>query len=134
MKILHKDIYSISDDDTSLTSDIKCKVLDYLDDKYSDTLCRWLLSLACFSDPRFNIDYIPEDVGMSTITNWIVEEGVKLVPSEDSYAGCQIIESSQVMKVSHKKNLYTKEESWLVTYEHQKAVRARRWFNSRILL
>ena len=32
---------------------------------------------------------------MSTITNWIVEEGVKFVPSEDSHAECQTTESSQ---------------------------------------
>lgn len=95
LKILHKDICNISDDETSLTSDIKCKVLDYLDDKYSDPLCRRLLSLACFLDPRFVTDYIPEDVGMSAITNWIVEEGVKFVPSEDRHAGCQTTGSSQ---------------------------------------
>ena len=79
----------MTDDDTSLTSDIKCEVLDYLDDKYSDPLSRRLLSLACFLDPRFITDYIPEDVGMSTITNWLIEEGLKFVPSQDSHVGCQ---------------------------------------------
>ena len=48
-----------------------------------------------FLDPKFITDYIPKDVGMSAITNWIVEEGVKFVPSEDSHAGCQTTESSQ---------------------------------------
>ena len=86
----------MSDDDTSLTSDIKCKVLDYLDDKYSDPLSCQLLSLACFLDPRFITDYIPEDVGMSTITNWLIEEGLKFVLSQDSHVGCQNAESSQV--------------------------------------
>ena len=95
LKILHNNVCNISDDDTSLTSDIKCKVLDYLDDKYSDPLCRRLISLACFLDPRCITDYVPEDVGMSAITNWIVEEGVKFVPSEDSHVGCQNTESSQ---------------------------------------
>ena len=42
-----------------------------------------MFSLACFLDPRFFTDYIPEDVGMSAITSWIVEERVKSVPSED---------------------------------------------------
>ena len=70
-------------------------MLDYLDNKYSDPLCRRLISLACFLDPRFITDYVPEDVGMSAITNWIVEEGVKFVPSEDSHVGCQNTESSQ---------------------------------------
>ena len=95
LKILHKDICSISDDETSLTTDIRCKVLDYLNDKYSDPLCGRLLNLAYFLDLRFITDYIPEDVGVSAITSWIVEEGVKFVPSEDSHEGCQTTESSQ---------------------------------------
>ena len=70
LKTLHNNVCNISDDDTSLTSDIKCKVLNYLDDKYSDPLCCRLVSLACFLDPRFITDYVPEYVGMSTITNW----------------------------------------------------------------
>ena len=81
LKVLHDNVCNITDDDTTLTSDIKCKVLDYLDDKYSDPLCRRLISLACFLDPRFITDYIPEDVGMPAIKNWLVEEGVKFAPS-----------------------------------------------------
>ena len=40
LKVLHDNVCNITDDDTTLTSDIKCKFLDYLDDKYSDPLCR----------------------------------------------------------------------------------------------
>ena len=32
---------------------------------------------------------------MSTITNWLIEEGLKFVPSQDSHVGCQNAESSQ---------------------------------------
>ena len=93
LKILHNNVCNISDNDTTLTSDIKCKVLNYLDDKYSDPLCHRLISLACFWTPGLLLNtYVPEDVGMPAITNWIVEEGVKFVPSrpsEDNHVGCQ---------------------------------------------
>ena len=98
LKVLHDNVCNISDDDTTLTSDIKCKVLDYLGDKYSDPLCRQLISLACFLDPRFITDYIPEDVGMPVITNWIVEEGVKFAPAGNNQVAnerCQDTASSQ---------------------------------------
>lgn len=53
-----------------------------------------------FLEPRFIAVHIPEDVGISAITAWIVEEGAKFVPSEDSssedsHVGCQITENSQ---------------------------------------
>ena len=32
---------------------------------------------------------------MSTITNWLIEEGLKFVPSQDSNVGCQNAENSQ---------------------------------------
>ena len=98
LKVLHDNVCNISNDDTTLTSDIKCKVLDYLDDKYSDPLCHRLISLACFLDPRFITDYIPEDVGMPVITNWIVEEGVKFAPAGNNQVAnerCQDTASSQ---------------------------------------
>ena len=60
---------SVGEDDTTLTADIKCKVLNYLDDKYSDSLCRRLMSVASFLDPRFIADYVPDDVGMSRVNS-----------------------------------------------------------------
>ena len=51
---------------------------------------------------------------MSAITNFLVEEGLKFVLSQDSHVGCHNAESSQgntILQVLHKKNLYTKVES-----------------------
>ena len=54
-----------------------------------------MTSIQILLDPRFITDYIPEDVVMTAIMNWIVEEGVKFMPSEDSHVGCQNTEGSQ---------------------------------------
>ena len=51
-----------------------------------------------FLDPRFITDYIPEDVGMPEITNWLLEEGVKFAPSGNNQVvneRCQDTVSSQ---------------------------------------
>jgi len=63
-----------------LTTDIKFKVLDYLDNKYSDPLCRRLVSVASFLDPT------PDDVGMSRVRSWLVEEGVAYMTSKTDQA------------------------------------------------
>jgi len=69
--ILCNDVCSVGEDDTILTADIKCRVLDYLDDKYSDPLCRQLLSVAFFLDLRFLADYVRSDVGRQVlIVGW----------------------------------------------------------------
>jgi len=51
-----------------------------LDDKYSDPLCRRLLSVAFFLDPRFLADYlyVPSDVGMSSVNSLVVGYVCKL--------------------------------------------------------
>ena len=67
LKMLHDDVCDIGEDDMNLTADIKRRVLEYLDEKYSDPLARRLLSVASFLDPRFIADYVPTDVGMSRV-------------------------------------------------------------------
>ena len=51
-------------------------------------------------DFRFIIDYTHEDVGMSPITSWNVEEGTKFVLSEDiTMWDVKILKVLKVMKV-----------------------------------
>jgi len=58
LKILHVDVCNVAEDNTTLTADIKCRVLVNLDDKYSDPLYRQSLSVA---DSWFMTDYVPSD-------------------------------------------------------------------------
>ena len=44
--------------DTTLTKDIKSKVLAYMEEKYSDPDCQELLDIATFLDPRYKFDYM----------------------------------------------------------------------------
>ena len=67
--MLHDDVCDIGEDDTNLTADIKRKVLEYLDEKCSDPLARWLLGVTSFLDPRFIADYVSTDVGMSRVNS-----------------------------------------------------------------
>jgi len=103
LKILHDDVCNINEDDVTLTVDIKCKVLDYLDNKYSDPLCRRLVSVASFLDPRFITDYVPDDVGMSRVHSWLVEEGVAYMASKTDQAQQVTIESTDTTQCTQGK-------------------------------
>ncbi|KAJ8398078.1 hypothetical protein AAFF_G00431550 [Aldrovandia affinis] len=52
---------AVQEDDTDLTQSIKSKILQYLQEKYSDPNTQELLDIATTLDPRFKLDYVSED-------------------------------------------------------------------------
>ena len=58
INLLNAEVLNLSEDDTELTKEIKIKVLDYLNDKYTDPATDELLSMATFLDPRFKTRYM----------------------------------------------------------------------------
>ena len=61
LHILKTKVLSESADDTTLSAEIKDKVLTYLESKYSDSAVREMLNVTSYIDPRFMADYIDED-------------------------------------------------------------------------
>ena len=62
---LHLSNNSILEDqegDTELAKTIKHKILEYLNDKYSDRATQELLDMASALDPRFKLKYVDEDL------------------------------------------------------------------------
>ncbi|XP_062312171.1 E3 SUMO-protein ligase ZBED1-like [Osmerus eperlanus] len=58
INLLNAEVLNLSKDDTELTKEIKIKVLDYLNNKYTDPATDELLSMATFLDPRFKTRYM----------------------------------------------------------------------------
>ncbi|KAJ8403671.1 hypothetical protein AAFF_G00349970 [Aldrovandia affinis] len=56
--LLNAEVLNPNEGDTELTQEIKVKVLDYLNDKYTDPATDELLSMATFLDPRFKTRYM----------------------------------------------------------------------------
>jgi len=58
---LFETLMAVQEDDTDLTKSIKSKILQYLEEKYSDPNTQELLDIATTLDPRFKLDYVSED-------------------------------------------------------------------------
>ena len=63
LNILKNDVLVESPVDTTLTKDIKRRILTYLEGKYSDIETSELMDMASFLDPRFMTDYIGSSEG-----------------------------------------------------------------------
>lgn len=50
-----------SENDTTLTKEIKSRVLHYIEEKYNDPVTQELLDITSFLDPRFKTTYISEE-------------------------------------------------------------------------
>ena len=72
-----------SSDDTSLTADIKMKILDYLQAKYSDSITCELLNITSYLDPRFMVSYIHKD-DVEDTKKRLVEEGEQIMKDNTS--------------------------------------------------
>lgn len=66
-----------SDDDTTLTMDIKRRVLTDIESRYLDPDVDDFLDVACFLDPRFKIEHVCEEK-VDSIKTRIQKEGVKI--------------------------------------------------------
>lgn len=61
LHLFSNSILDVQEDDTDLAKSIKQKIVDYLNDKYSDPATRELLDMTSALDPRFKLKYVSED-------------------------------------------------------------------------
>ncbi|KAL1252580.1 hypothetical protein QQF64_017273 [Cirrhinus molitorella] len=61
LHLFNASILKVEDDDTDLSRAIKSKILEYLNEKYSDPDIQALLDMASMVDPRFKMRYTAED-------------------------------------------------------------------------
>ena len=86
LHIFKTDVLSESDEDTTLTADIKRRILEYMEGKYEDSRISELLDVASFLDPRFVSDYLDED-SLDTVKSRLVEEILQLPENQDAAEG-----------------------------------------------
>ena len=79
LHILKEDVLSVdTTNDSTLTSDIKTFVMDYMEKKYESNELQSLLNKASYLDPRFCNTYI-DDLEKDDVKQMIAEEGVLLI-------------------------------------------------------
>lgn len=61
LHLFNNQILEVQEEDTDLAKSIKLKIVDYLNDKYSDTATQELLDMASALDPKFKLKYVIED-------------------------------------------------------------------------
>ena len=71
--LFNNSILEDQEGDTELDKTIKHKILEYLDDKYSDQATQELLDMASALDPRFKLKYVAEDLPESIVDRLKVE-------------------------------------------------------------
>ncbi len=83
LHILKTKVLSESSTDTQLTADIKRKILEYLENKYSDSDIDEMLSVSSFLDPRFKAEYNGSAAtDLAVVKDRIAREGVELMPKD----------------------------------------------------
>ncbi|RXN13466.1 zinc finger BED domain-containing 1-like protein [Labeo rohita] len=103
LKLLTEDMLKPSNEDTTLTSDIKHKMCSVLQGKYEPAALQELLEKACFLDPRYRGDYINDTETKSKL----IEEMVG-VEDEGSAASASVVgdeEQAVVPPAAKKKTL-----------------------------
>ncbi|XP_057210029.1 E3 SUMO-protein ligase ZBED1-like [Triplophysa rosa] len=102
LHLFNSSILKVKDDDTDLSRAIKSKILEYVNEKYSNPHIQALLDMASTVDPRFKMSYVAEDNQTSIQTRLKVEMQIvaMMVPpreppqgnteeeEEDAEAGC----------------------------------------------
>jgi len=83
LHILKNEVLAESTDDTTLTADIKSRILLSMEHRYSDSEISELLDVASYLDPRFVTDYI-DVVDLDSIRDRLVEEGVEFDQNTES--------------------------------------------------
>lgn len=86
LKLLTEDILKPSNNDTTLTSDIKQKMCSVLQEKYEPAALQKLLAKACFLDPRYRGDHIFDTDAKSAIIEEMSEEGSGSASASESVA------------------------------------------------
>ena len=67
-----------------ITKDIKVRILECMENKYSDSEVCKILNLATFVDPCFITEYIPTEIEVAVVKDTLAKEGteVKLSSAE----------------------------------------------------
>ena len=102
LKHIIDDVLCEDDEDTTLTTDIKQKVITYLQDKYEDTTLKDLLYTASLLDPRFKIEYIPNR-NIASIKERISRECLQYITSNNSSTATSTTESTEASPPPAKK-------------------------------
>ena len=76
--ILKKEVLNLCDDDTTLIKDIKMRILEYIENKYSESEVCKPLNLATFVDPRFVAEYIPTEIKVAVVKDTLAKEGTEI--------------------------------------------------------
>lgn len=84
LHIFKTDVLAESDENTTLTADIKRRILEYMEDKYQDDRISELLDIASFLDPRFVGDYLLDEDSLDTVKIRLVEEILQHQDTEGS--------------------------------------------------
>ncbi|XP_073716552.1 E3 SUMO-protein ligase ZBED1-like [Misgurnus anguillicaudatus] len=61
LHLFNSSILAVQEDDTGLAKSIKQKIVDYLNEKYSNPAIQELLDMTSALDPRFKFKYVSED-------------------------------------------------------------------------
>ena len=102
LKHIIDDVLCEDDEDTTLTADIKQKVITYLQDKYEDATLKDLLYTASLLDPRFKTEYIPNR-NIISIKERISQECLQYTTSNNSSTATSITESAETSPPPGKK-------------------------------
>jgi len=84
LHLLKNQVLVESTTDSTLTKDIKKRILTYLDDKYSESETLELINLASFLDPRFITDYI-EGSELPSVVDRLIDESSSVVDHRDGF-------------------------------------------------
>ncbi|KAK6182220.1 hypothetical protein SNE40_009950 [Patella caerulea] len=71
--LLNDDILSPKPEDVALTTEIKTRILKYMNEKYKDESSRALLNIATFLDPRFKNKFLTDEEKFDTMTKLKLE-------------------------------------------------------------
>ena len=102
LKHIIDDVLCEDNEDTTLTADVKQKVITYLQDKYEDTTLKDLLYTVSLLDPRFKIEYIPNR-NITSIKERISRECLQYITSNNSSTATSTTESAEASPPPAKK-------------------------------
>ena len=101
LSVLQRNVLAPSLDDTTLTSDIKSKVWQYIEAKYEDQKIQKLLNISTYLDPRFIDTYV---VDKEAVVSMIKDEAME-VYSHDCQVQVSSICNSESSPPSKKRKL-----------------------------
>ena len=64
--------------DSTLTKNIKLRIIDYMEEKYTNFKTKEILNIATFLDPRFKTDFV-EGVDLETVHDNIIDQGMEIL-------------------------------------------------------